>query len=111
MKTRNIVLALAAVALVGLWYLFRPELLFFKTTVNEGLPGSDISQTDAATPKMLLSGTFHSVAHETEGTATLLSLETGKRTLRLTNFRTSNGPDVRVYLVAANDATDNDTVT
>jgi hypothetical protein len=31
--------------------------------------------------------------------------------LRLTEFMTSNGPDVRVYLVAANDAADNETVT
>ena len=30
--------------------------------------------------------------------------------LRLTNFKTSNGPDVRVYLVAAGDAKDNETV-
>jgi hypothetical protein len=35
----------------------------------------------------------------------------GRRVLRLTDFLTSNGPDVRVYLVAANDAGDNQTVT
>jgi hypothetical protein len=29
-------------------------------------------------------------------------------TLRLTNFKTSNGPDVHVMLIAANDAQDND---
>jgi len=29
----------------------------------------------------------------------------------LTEFETSNGPDVQVYLVATNDATDNETVT
>ena len=34
----------------------------------------------------------------------------GKRVVRFTGFETSNGPDVRVYLVAAPDATDNDTV-
>ncbi len=38
------------------------------------------------------------------------NLADGKKTLRLTNFVTSNGPDVRVYLVAAQDAKDNDTV-
>ena len=31
--------------------------------------------------------------------------------LRLTDFETSNGPDVHVYLVASQDASDNDTVT
>jgi len=30
--------------------------------------------------------------------------------MRLTTFATSNGPDVHVYLVAANDATDSDMV-
>ena len=35
----------------------------------------------------------------------------GRRVLRLTDFATSNGPDVRVYLVAAPDAADNETVT
>src|ERR671933_84994 len=34
----------------------------------------------------------------------------GSRVLRLTDFATSNGPDVRVYLVAAPDVTDNATV-
>ena len=37
-------------------------------------------------------------------------LDDGSRILRLTDFTTSNGPDVRVYLVAASDANDNDTV-
>jgi hypothetical protein len=58
----------------------------------------------------LASGTFHSVAHETHGTATLLRLADGSRILRLTEFTTSNGPDVRVYLVAASDASDNASV-
>jgi len=43
--------------------------------------------------------------------ATVFQLAGGKKTLRLTNFATSNGPDVHVYLVAAQDAKDNDAVT
>jgi len=58
----------------------------------------------------LLTGTFHSNAHETIGAATILSLSDGRRILRLTNFSTSNGPDVRVYLVAAPDVNDEATV-
>jgi len=54
---------------------------------------------------------FHAVAHETKGKATIHQLPDGRKTLRLTNFETSNGPDVRLYLVAASDASDNDTVT
>src|SRR6185503_18897563 len=59
----------------------------------------------------LASGQFHSGAHETSGMAAVFQLAGGKKTLRLTNFQTSNGPDVHVYLVAAADAKDNDTVT
>jgi hypothetical protein len=63
-----------------------------------------------AAPATLLAGSFHSVAHETSGIATLFRLSDGSRVLRLTGFATSNGPDVRVYLVAAPDASDDATV-
>ena len=56
-------------------------------------------------------GEFHNGAHETKGTAAVFQLADGKKTLRLTNFATSYGPDVHVYLVAAPDAKDNETVT
>jgi electron transfer DM13 len=64
----------------------------------------------AAAAQVLSSGNFHSVAHNGSGTATIYQLAYGKRVLRFTNFETSNGPDVHVYLVAASDATDSDTV-
>ena len=87
MSKRNmVVLAVAIVAIVG-WYAFR------------------------AASNKLASGQFHSGAHETKGTATVFQLADGKKTLRLTDFATSNGPDVHVYLVASDDAKDNDTVT
>ena len=38
-------------------------------------------------------------------------LADGRQVLRLTDFETSNGPDVHVYLIAAEDAKDNETVT
>src|SRR5258705_8088589 len=53
---------------------------------------------------------FQRGAQKQRGAATIFKLGDGKRTLRLTNFETSNGPDVHVYLVAAADAKDNDTV-
>ncbi len=89
------------------WYAFRPERLFINQNVNEQFP---TTTTSGAAPTKLASGEFHSGAHETKGTATLFQLGEGKRTLRLTNFETSNGPDVHVYLVAAADAKDSDTV-
>lgn len=108
MRRRTWIAALAVVGAIG-WYLFRPELLFVKTTVNESLPTEVAAQT-ATAAGVLLSGQFRSVAHETHGTAAVHQLGGGRRVLRLTEFTTSNGPDVRVYLVAANDAADNETV-
>ena len=105
------IIAGGVVALGIGWYLFRPELLFVNSTVNEALPGTvQASSANAGGPMTLASGRFHGVAHATEGTAAILSVD-GKHILRLTNFKTSNGPDVRVYLVAADDAKDNATVT
>lgn len=99
-----VVLTVAIIGLVA-WYAFRPERLFINQTVNEQFP------TASAASNKLASGQFHSAAHETKGMATVFQLADGKKTLRLTDFATSNGPDVHVYLVASADATDNDTVT
>jgi hypothetical protein len=115
MRRRSWIVALVVAGAVG-WYLFRPELLFVKTRVNESLPGenvaaaTELASVEAAAPAILLAGRFRSVHHETTGTATVHEIG-GKRVLRFTEFSTSNGPDVRVYLVAAGDAPDNETVT
>jgi hypothetical protein len=58
----------------------------------------------------LESGRFYSILHPTEGTATIFQMGDGTRVLRLTSFSTSNGPDVHVYMVAADDAKDVGTV-
>lgn len=105
MRRRTWIAGIAVLGAVG-WYLFRPELLFVNTKVNE-----EVAVAGANVPTALLRGRFHSVAHETRGTATVQDLGDGRRVLRLTEFATSNGPDVRVYLVAADDAADNATVT
>ena len=99
-----VVLVMAIVGLVA-WYAFRPERLFINQRVNEQFPAA------SAAGDKLASGQFRSAAHETQGTATVFQLADGKKTLRLTDFATSNGPDVHVYLVASDDAKDNDTVT
>ena len=110
MKRSVVITGLVALGGVA-WYLFRPELLLVNKRVNEAVvPVSAQSTETAAAPSALARGAFHSVAHETHGTATVLDLGGGKRILRLTDFETSNGPDVRVYLVGAPDASDNATV-
>jgi hypothetical protein len=101
----KVTLLVVVLAGFGAWYAFRPERLFINQRVNEQFP------TASAANNQLASGQFHSGAHETKGMATVFQLADGKKTLRLTNFETSNGPDVHVYLVAAQDAKDNDTVT
>jgi len=109
MKRKKYVYAVSAFAVfIALWAAFRPERLFVNATINESMPTA--AAAGPTSEKVLASGTFHSVAHDSGGTATVYELGAGRRVLRFTNFRTSNGPDVRVYLVAANDAADNDTV-
>lgn len=56
--------------------------------------------------KTLETGTFHGKVHKTSGRATIYQEADGKLVLRLTNFKTSNGPDVHVILIAAKDADD-----
>jgi len=109
-KRIAVVAGVVAVGTVG-WYLFRPELLFVNTRVNESLPAA--ASTDAmqmSRDSVVATGMFHKVAHDTKGSATIHRLD-GKTILRLTDFATSNGPDVHVYLTSANDASDNETVT
>jgi hypothetical protein len=115
MRRRWTVVILIAVVAVGGWAAFRPERLWVDKTVNESLGTTDPGVGAAAaagtgSPQLLSSGTFHDGAHATSGMAAVYSLGQDRRVLRLTQFSTSNGPDVHVYLVAASDATDNDTV-
>jgi pentapeptide MXKDX repeat protein len=56
--------------------------------------------------KTLVTGKFHGKVHKTEGRATIYQEADGKLVLRLTKFKTSNGPDVHVILVATTDALD-----
>jgi len=105
MKRRIWIGGVVVLGLVG-WYLFRPELLFVNKQVHE----EQVASVGASVMRQLATGRFHSVAHETHGTATIQDVG-GRRVLRLTDFATSNGPDVRVYLVATTDASANKTVT
>lgn len=84
----------AIIVLFGLWYAFRPEKLFINKQVNEAAP----AQTQgAATP--VYTGRFVGEAHKTSGRATIFRQADGTRFLRLTDFSTSNGPQLHVLLV------------
>lgn len=102
------VLVIVGIVVLGVaWWAFRPEKLFVNQTVDESLP---TAQAAPANLVALASGNFHGVAHDGKGQATIYQLPDGQRVLRLTEFETSNGPALHVYLVAAADATDSDTV-
>ena len=95
-----------AVAALVAWYVFRPERLVVNRRVDEPLP----TAPGGLSAQPLESGGFYSILHPTSGTATIFQMGDGTRILRLTSFSTSNGPDVHVYMVAADDARDVATV-
>lgn len=66
----------------------------------------DNMQMEHKEGKVAFTGTFHGKVHKTAGRATVYQQADGNYVLRLTNFSTSNGPDVHVILVATKDADD-----
>ena len=93
---------LAAVGLpilVAAWWAFRPEKLWINQKVSEPAPFA--SSTD---PQPLYTGRLEGKAHQTSGRATIYKTPDGKQYLRLTDFSTSNGPDVHVVLVRSDEA-------
>jgi hypothetical protein len=102
MKKWKIVVPIAVIAAFIAWYAFRPERLVVNRRVDEAMPAAQISSS----PQPLASGQFYSILHPTAGTATIYQMGDGSRVLRFTDFSTSNGPDVHVYMVAADDAKD-----
>ncbi|MFZ0293253.1 MAG: DM13 domain-containing protein [Candidatus Sulfotelmatobacter sp.] len=106
MKKWKLVIPIVAVAVLLAWYAFRPERLVVNQRVDEAMPAAQ----GGSPPQRVVSGQFYSVLHPTAGNATIYQMGDGSRVLRLTNFKTSNGPDVHVYMVAADDAKDVATV-
>ena len=78
-------------------------LVFVLLTLACGLQPWVIAQESA---KPVETGNFHGKVHQTSGRATIYQDADGKLVLRLTNFKTSNGPDVHVVLLAVKDAED-----
>jgi hypothetical protein len=105
-KWIKVAIPIAAIAVLAAWYEFRPERLVVNQRVGEAMPGPQ----GASSAQPLESGAFYGILHPTQGTATIYRMGDGTRILRLTSFSTSNGPDVHVYMVAADDAKDIATV-
>jgi hypothetical protein len=72
------------------------------TTINENMTTTmDISQNTTEENKNLLVGDFMGVndgIHNAEGYVKILTLLDGSQILRLEDFRSTNGPDVHLYL-------------
>ncbi|HYV52807.1 MAG TPA: DM13 domain-containing protein [Candidatus Eisenbacteria bacterium] len=78
--------------------------LFISATVNEPLPA-----TTSITAEKPLSGIFtgvHDGFHNAEGIVKVVSLTDGNKILRLENFKSTNGPNVHVYLSTDKRTTD-----
>ena len=103
MSKRSAIVAVAVAVLLAALVLFEPWAFWNDTTVNEPAPTATATVTDESSPAPagpteLASGEFVSQEHETSGTATILELPDGSRTLRLEGFETTNGPDLHVWL-------------
>jgi Electron transfer DM13 len=82
--------------IAGAWWAFRPEKLIINQKVNEAAPAAL-----SAEPEALYTGKLEGKVHQTSGRATIYKSADSKEYLRLSDFTTSNGPDVHVLLVRA----------
>ena len=80
------------------WWEFRPEKLFINEKVSEAAP---FAASGEAQP--VYTGVLEGKAHPTSGRATIYQSPDGKNYLRLSDFATSNGPDVHVVLLKADE--------
>jgi hypothetical protein len=98
-RRRWILAAVGIPLLFAAWWAFRPEKLWVNKKVSEPAPFS--STTD---PQPLYTGRLEGKAHPTSGRATIYKDPDGKQEyVRLTDFTTSNGPDVHVLLARSDD--------
>ena len=97
-RNKWILVLIGVPALAVAWWAFRPEKLFINQKVSEAAPAALSSE-----PEPLYTGNLEGKIHQTSGRATIYRNEDGKEYLRLSDFTTSNGPDVHVVLVRSED--------
>lgn len=92
--------SLGLLVFVLVW--FQPQKLVIQKKVDEAAPAAVAPPVASAAPAeaKALAGSFQTFEHSTTGRAVVLDTG-GRRVLRFENFRTSNGPDVVVYLSSA----------
>ena len=97
-RRKWILIGVGVPILVAAWWAFRPDKLWINQRVDEPAPFASRSE-----PRPLYTARLEGKAHPTSGRATVYQSPGGERYLRLTDFTTSNGPDVHVVLARAND--------
>src|SRR5271154_1573592 len=97
-RKKWILIAVGLPILVAAWWVFRPEKLWINQKVSEPAPFASNSD-----PQPLYTGRLESNAHQASGRATIYEGRDGRQYLRLTDFSTSNGPDVHVLLGQSSD--------
>jgi Electron transfer DM13 len=86
----------------------RSALLAYLLAVLGSLALVTDSHAQATPPSPVATGNLTGIVHKTTGKVMMLRTEDGGHVLRLENFHTSNGPDVRVYLVKGTNANNSD---
>jgi len=108
------IIATIVVVVAGISVAFASPL-FYDTEINEPLPDSMMEDTMMEDTMMedtmtkSYSGTFVGIGdgvHDVKGDSRVLFLEDGRDVLRLENFKSTNGPDLYVYLSTDTEATD-----
>jgi hypothetical protein len=98
-RKKWVLVAVGLPILVAAWWAFRPEKLWINHKVSERAPFASSSD-----PQPLYTGRLEGKAHQTSGRATIYKASDGTQYLRLTDFTTSNGPDVHVLLARGDDS-------
>ena len=111
MKKSVLIITIVAIITVGSVFAISPY--FTNTTVDEVLPNATLSaemeeKAMMEDKTMTYSGTFVGVGdgiHDAHGIAKTIPLD-GSDVLRLENFKSTNGPDLHVYLATDDSASE-----
>jgi hypothetical protein len=110
MNKKIIIGIIIAVVVPAVVYAGSPLLI--NKTIDEALPSTNVgvdTLTSESTGVSVVSGDFVGVGdgiHNANGIAKIISLEDGTKILRLEDFKSTNGPDLYVYLATDPLATD-----
>ena len=97
-RRKWVLVAVGTPILIAAWWAFRPEKLWINKRVDEPAPFGSTADLQP-----IYTGLLEGKAHQTTGRASIYETVDHGKYLRLTDFTTSNGPDVHVLLAQGND--------